>query len=51
MIDTGGYSLNTNCYRKGTLICKYFCEIKFLDSVLCSYPHENKAILTRSYDR
>ncbi len=46
-IDTGGYSLNINCYGKGTSICKYFCEIKFLDSVL-SYPHENKEVLTRS---
>ncbi len=36
------------CAVKGTSICKYFCGIKFLDSVLCSYPHENKEVLTRS---
>ncbi len=35
------------CAVKGTSICKYFCGIKFLDSVL-SYPHENKEVLTRS---
>jgi len=47
MVDTGGYSLNINCYGKGTSIYKYFCGIKFLDSVL-SYLHENKEVLTRS---
>ncbi len=26
---------------KDTSICKYFCGIKYLDSVLCSYPYEN----------
>ncbi|WP_017415332.1 hypothetical protein [Clostridium tunisiense] len=36
------------CAIKGTSICKYFCGIKFLDSVLCSYPYENKEVLTRS---
>lgn len=35
------------CAVKGTSICKYFCGIKFLDSVLCSYPYENKEVLTR----
>ncbi|WP_291574689.1 hypothetical protein [Clostridium sp. UBA4548] len=36
------------CAIKGTSICKYFCGIKFLDSVLCSYPYENKEVLTRN---
>ena len=30
------------CAVKDTSICKYFCGIKYLDSVLCSYPYENK---------
>ena len=29
------------CAVKNTSICKYFCGIKYLDSVLCSYPYEN----------
>ena len=39
---------NTNehkCAVKNTSICKYFCGIKYLDSVLCSYPYENKVVL------
>ena len=24
---------------KDTSICKYFCGIQYLDSVLCSYPY------------
>ena len=31
------------CAVKNTSICKYFCGIKYLDSVLCSYPYENIA--------
>jgi len=41
---------NTNehkCAVKNTSICKYFCGIQLLDSVLCSYPYEAKSILTR----
>lgn len=30
------------CAVKNISICKYFCGIKYLDSVLCSYPHGNK---------
>ena len=26
------------CAIKNTSICKYFCGIKYLDIVLCSYP-------------
>ncbi len=33
------------CAVKNTSICKYFCGIQYLDSVLCSYPHENITIL------
>ena len=29
------------CAVKDTSICKYFCGVQYLDSVLCSYPHEN----------
>ena len=39
---------NTNehkCAVKNISICKYFCGIKYLDSVLCSYPYENKEAL------
>jgi len=35
------------CAVKNTSICKYFCGIQYLDSVLCSYPYENKFVLTR----
>lgn len=31
---------------KDTSICKYFCGIKYLDSVLCSYPYENLDVLS-----
>lgn len=34
------------CAVKNTSICKYFCGIKYLDSVLCSYPYENLDVLT-----
>lgn len=33
------------CAVKNTSICKFFCGIQYLDSVLCSYPHENMAVL------
>lgn len=35
------------CAVKGTSICKYFCGIQYLDSVLCSYPYETLSVLTR----
>ena len=35
------------CAVKDTSICKYFCGIQSLDSVLCSYPHENLSVLTQ----
>lgn len=34
------------CAVKDTSICKYFCGIQYLDSVLCSYPHENISVLS-----
>ena len=33
------------CAVKDTSICKYLCGIKYLDSVLCSYPYENLDVL------
>ena len=33
------------CAIKNTSICKYFCGIKYLDKVLCSYPCENINVL------
>ena len=30
------------CAVKNISICKFFCGVKYLDSVLCSYPHGNK---------
>ena len=39
---------NTNehkCAIKNTSICKYFCGIKYLDSVVCSYPYENTEVI------
>lgn len=41
---------NTNVHKravKDESICKYFCGIQYLDSVLCSYPHENLTVLSR----
>jgi hypothetical protein len=29
------------CAIKNISICRYFCGIEYLDSVLCCYPHEN----------
>ena len=29
------------CAVKNTSICDYFCGIKYLDTVLCSYPNKN----------
>ena len=35
------------CCIKNTSICKYFCGIKYLDKVLCSYPYENKEVINK----
>ena len=35
------------CAVKNTSICKYFCGVQLLDSVLCSYPHIAKSVLKR----
>ena len=35
-----------NTKEHKTSICKYFCGIKYLDSVLCSYPYENLDVLS-----
>ena len=35
------------CAVKNTSICKYFCGIQYLDSVLCSYPYENITVLEK----
>ncbi len=35
---------NTNKHRcavKNISICPYFCGIKYLDNILCCYPHKN----------
>jgi len=29
------------CAVKDVSICRYFCGIKYLDTLLCCYPHEN----------
>ena len=31
------------CAVKSTSLCKYFCGIRYPDSVLCSYPDEHSA--------
>ena len=28
------------CAEKCVSICKYFCGLKYMDTVLCGYPHE-----------
>jgi len=33
------------CAVKDVSICKYFCGVQYLDSVLCSYPSENVTVL------
>jgi uncharacterized protein with WD repeat len=33
------------CAVKNTSICKYFCGVQYMDSVLCSYPYENISVL------
>lgn len=38
-------SIEHKCAVKNTSICKFFCGVQYLDSVLCSYPHENLAVL------
>ena len=38
------------CAVKNTSICRYFCGIKYLDSVLCSYPYESKDALSQVED-
>ena len=35
------------CAVKNTSICKYFCGVQYLDSVLCSYPYENLSVLEK----
>lgn len=35
------------CAVKNTSICPYFCGVQYLDSVLCSYPHETLTVLTQ----
>ena len=35
------------CAVKNISICKYFCGVQLLDSVLCSYPYVAKSVLTR----
>jgi hypothetical protein len=37
------------CAVKSTSICDYFCGIKILDTVLCSYPY--KLSVKKSNDR
>ena len=34
------------CAVKNISICKYFCGVELLDSVLCSYPYWNMDVLT-----
>jgi len=38
------------CCVKNTSICKYFCGVKYLDKVLCSYPYEFKEIIKETQD-
>lgn len=34
------------CAVKDTSICKYFCGLQYLDSVLCSFPNVNISVLS-----
>ena len=33
------------CAVKDTSICKFFCGIKYLDGVLCSFPYDSKDVV------
>lgn len=35
------------CAVKNTSICPYFCGVRYLDSVLCGYPHETREVLSQ----
>lgn len=35
------------CAVKNISICKYFCGVEYMDSVLCSYPYENTSVLDK----
>lgn len=30
-----------NCAAKGISICQYFCNVEYLDTILCYYPNQN----------
>jgi hypothetical protein len=34
-------TLEHRCALKDVSICRYFCGIEYLDTVLCCYPDEN----------
>lgn len=40
-------NLSHKCAVKNVSICKFFCGIQYLDSVLCSYPYENLTVLSK----
>jgi len=44
--NTAEGAMEHKCAEKCISICKYFCGIKHLDTVLCSYPHE-LGVMTR----
>ena len=43
--NTDDKTASHRCAVKNTSICKYFCGVQYLDSVLCSYPYENLMVL------
>ena len=38
------------CAVQNESICKYFCGMKHLDNVLCSYPHKSMDVLLEKED-
>ena len=32
------------CAFKNISICRYFCGVEYLDTILCCYPHENPLV-------
>ena len=40
-------STQHKCAVKNVSICKYFCGVQYLDTVLCSYPYETLSVLGR----
>lgn len=39
--NTAEATTRHRCAVKNVSLCPYFCGVEYLDTLLCSYPHEN----------